>query len=168
MSRTAKIVTVTVSAASVALLLATFTAFAQERGGGMMMRGQQQMSKPMMMRTRMLMSMHVNPLDPNAVLALKDQLNLTDDQAQQIRDIAGQAREKVRSVLNSEQKSELEKVEKTPNSSMAMHRMMGSMRGEMGQGMQGGQMGHGMHDPGANVSSNGCPMMQAMKNMQGQ
>ena len=118
-------------------------------------------SKPMMMRTRMLMSMHVNPFDPNAVLALKDQLNLTDEQVKQLDDIASTAREKVQALLSSDQQAELKTLDKTPDTSMAMHAMMMKR-------MHGGTGEAGMQYQGGGESSEGCPMMQMMKNMHNQ
>jgi hypothetical protein len=158
MSRDNKIFGGMALVASLALSTAALTALAQQKGGMKMGRQGQHVSKPMMMRTQMLMSMHVDPMDPNAVLALKNDLKLTDDQVQRLHDISGAAHGKVRKVLTEDQQSELEALQTTPDNAMDMHKMMMSKR-------QGGQGMGGMHHTGGKGASDNCPMFGMMNNM---
>lgn len=91
--------------------------------------------------------------DSPALLAARaDELNLTDEQKQQLRDIAKRAREQAREVLDAEQKQQLAEAPEGPLSPMQIARM----RMKSGTGDQEkGQM---------------CPMCMRMmrERMQGQ
>lgn len=124
-------------------------------GMGHMNMGQMKMSEPMMMRCRMMMSMEVKADDPAALLALKDQLKLTDEQADRLKAIVAQAREQADKVLTDEQKKQLEPMAKTPDTMMEMHRQM----------MQKMQQAKGSAKPGM-MQMPMCPMMEMMHQME--
>src|SRR3972149_933617 len=71
---------------------------------GHMMSGDMQAMKDkmppeMMMRCQMIMNTTVTPNDPAAMLALKNQLGLTEDQASQLEAINKEAQDKAAAVL---------------------------------------------------------------------
>ncbi len=130
------------------------------------------MSDAMMMRHRMLTGAALANDDPAAVLAVRDELKLTDDQAAKIATISEKARQDTMAVLTPEQKKTIESLAGTPatmmDMSMDMHRMtagsgkgmmlcpmmgmhgtgQGGMRGMQRQGMmQGGMMREGTMQP---------------------
>lgn len=82
------------------------------------------MSDPMQMRRKMLMGMQVSTDDPSAILALKSDLNLTQDQVDKIQKIEDNARKCTRDILNDSQKQQLSSLEGTPQSMVSMCRQM--------------------------------------------
>ena len=129
-----------------------------QSGGGQQQadEGQMPMSQPMMMRGRMMMRMQMHRQNPQAILALKEELKLSDEQAQQLQSIAAEAREKTQQVLNDEQKQSLEKLKDTPNTPMQMHQHMQQMMQRM----------HG--EDAAKQMQQMCPMMKMMQGHGGQ
>lgn len=113
------------------------------------------MPPEMMMRCQMFMNTAVTPSDPAAILALKDQLKLTDAQVTQLEAINKAAQDKAAAVLTADQTKTLAAMPKTPQTMKEMHeQMMGQM-----QKMKGDKMG------GPPMS---CPMMEMMKNHTGE
>ncbi len=115
------------------------------------------MSPGMKTHCRMMMNMEVKPTDPAALLALKDKLELTEEQIDRLEKIREQAREQTEGLLTAEQKKQLEPLQKMPGTCMAMHQeMMQKMMQKGGEKAKGGMMGGGMM----------CPMMAAMQQEQ--
>ena len=109
----------------------------------------EKMTPEMKMRCTMVMSTAIIPSDPAAILSLKTQLKLTDDQTTRLDAINKESQEKAAAVLTVDQKKTLETMPKTPQTMMDMHeQMMGQM-----QTMMGGKMGDQMMN---------CPMMNMM------
>ena len=138
------------------------------------------MSEQMMMRRKMLMGMTVKPGDPQAVLALKDDLKLTDQQVQQLQGIAEKARAEAMKVLNEMQSTELAKLGDAPESVVGMCKMMtdegkpgmmpmhsGMMKGDT---MQGGSMmkgeGSGTKAEGMMKEGQGKAKTEAMERLE--
>lgn len=78
----------------------------------------------MKMRCQMQMNMAVSPSDPGAILALKDQLQLTTDQTTELEAINAEARTKAVAVLNSEQRSTLDTLPQSPQTMTKLHEKM--------------------------------------------
>ena len=74
----------------------------------------EKMPPEMKMRCQMLMGTAVTPTDPAAILALKDQLKLTEAQAAQLEAINKEARDKAIVVLTADQKTTLDSLPKSP------------------------------------------------------
>jgi hypothetical protein len=107
------------------------------------------MSEPMKMRCGMMMNMEVTSHDPAALLALKDQLKLTEEQTKRLEAIVAQARQQAEQVLTDEQKTQVQPLEKLPTTMKEMHRQMMEKMGQAKGGMKGQmtcplmeQMGH--------------------------
>ena len=100
--------------------------------------GKMGMSKAMMTRCRMLMRARIDTNDPAGLLAIKDELKLTKEQASKLQAIADKAREEAKALLTNEQNKKLEALPKTPCNMMEMHGkmmpMMQKMGGEKGKG----------------------------------
>ena len=104
-----------------------------------------------MTRARMLMRAKIHPADPQGLLALQNELGLTDEQKQSLENIIDSAQEQALGVLNAEQWEKVRELKPRAASMMEMHRMMmpmmramrGAMRGAMPQG-PGGAPGGGM------------------------
>lgn len=107
-----------------------------------------EMSKGMRMRCRVMMQMRIRPNDPAAVLALKEQLDLSDGQVKKLETIMDQARDKTESILTSEQQKKLEPLAGMPETSMEMHRQMMERMQKMKKTKDKDQMQ--------------CPMMEMM------
>jgi hypothetical protein len=75
----------------------------------------------MMMDGCRMMSSRIEDASPKGMLALKDELDLSEDQAEQLRQIAEEARERSRQVLSAEQRERLAELEDQPS---AMSKMM--------------------------------------------
>jgi hypothetical protein len=91
------------------------------------------MSPQMKMRCQMMMDTAVTPADPAAILALKDQLKLTETQTAQLKAINKEAQDKAVAVLTADQKTTLDALPASPETMMDMHeQMMGKMRKVMG------------------------------------
>jgi len=88
------------------------------------------MSEPMKMRCGMMMNMEVTSHDPAALLALKDQLKLTEEQTKRLEAIVAQARQQAEQVLTDEQKTQVQPLEKLPTTMMEMHRQMMEKMGQ--------------------------------------
>lgn len=116
--------------------------------GGM---GMMQMSEPMKLRCRMMMNMEVTSHDPAALLGLKDQLKLTEEQTTRLQAIVAQARQQAELVLTDQQKTLLQPLEKTPKTMMEMHHQMMEKMGQAKGGMKMQMM---------------CPMMEMMEHME--
>ncbi len=86
----------------------------------------------MMMRCQMMMGAQIQKTDPVGLLALKEELELSEDQVGKLRQIAQTARQEAKAVLTDEQKEELEAIPDEPQSMMQMHRhMQQMMKGHM-------------------------------------
>ena len=133
-------------------------AYAQDRGGmGGDMPMMQGMSDQMMGQCRMTMGAELSPRDPAVLLGMKEELELTDQQVEQLQTLADETRQKAAAVLNNAQRQEVEQLPQQPQSMMQMHQqMMGRMQGmEGGMGhMQGRMQGQGNMDM--------CSMMMRM------
>ncbi len=81
----------------------------------------------MMMRCQMMMGAQIQKTDPVGLLALKEELELSEDQVGKLRQIAQTARQEAEAVLTDEQKEELEAIPDEPHSMMRMHRHMQQM-----------------------------------------
>lgn len=123
----------------------------EQAQGGMM-----EMSPGMKMHCRMMMNMEVKPTDAAALLALKDQLELTDEQIDRLEKIREQAREQTEGLLTTEQKNRIQPLQKMPGTCMAMHQEM--MQKMMKEGGEKGQAKGGTMQGGCM-----CPMMAAMQ-----
>ena len=108
------------------------------------------MSEPMKMRCRMMMNMEVTSHDPAALLALKDQLKLTEKQTNRLQAIVAQARQQAGQVLTDQQKTQLQPLEKLPKTMMEMHHQMMEKMGQAKVGMK---------------MQMTCPMMEMMEHM---
>ncbi|MGD0652912.1 MAG: hypothetical protein ABSA16_01080 [Thermoguttaceae bacterium] len=106
------------------------------------------MSEPMKMRCRMMMNMEVTSNDPAALLGLKDQLKLSDEQTKSLQAIIAQARQQAEKTLTDEQKAKLQPLEKLPKTMMEMHQQLMEKMGQAKGSMKGQMM---------------CPMMQMME-----
>lgn len=101
------------------------------------------------MRCQMMMGTEVSPSDPAAILALKEQLKLTEAQTSQLEAINKEAQDKAIAVLTADQKTILDTMPKSTQTMKEMHeQMMGKM-----QKMMGGKMGD---------QRTSCPMMNMM------
>ena len=93
------------------------------------------MSDAMIARCQIMGTAQVSAYDPVAVLALRDELKLTDDQAKELEAIATSTQEQVKTKLTPEQLSALEPIAATPSSMMEMCKSMHSMTGNDMKGM---------------------------------
>ena len=120
------------------------------KGGQMGMGKMMNMPDDMKQRCRMMMQTTINPADPAAILAIKDDLKLTAEQVQKLQAIADKAQQEAKGVLDEQQAKTLQAIPAKPETPMAMHQQMMQKMKEMPAG-QGGQM------PMMN-----CPMMNMM------
>ena len=95
------------------------------------------MPAEMQQRCRMMMQTSINPGDPAAILAIKDDLKLTPEQIQKIQTIGDDARKEAKSVLDEQQAKTLQSIPVNPETPMAMHQQM--MK-KMTADKRGGQM----------------------------
>ena len=117
------------------------------------------MSEGMQMCMKMNMQTELAPNDPSALLALREDLSLTDEQAQQLEDLAERTRQAAADILTDEQREQIQSLPDQPRTMMGMHRqMMQSMKERSGQGRQGCAMCGGA-DSGEMMQ---CPMMGMM------
>ena len=93
------------------------------------------MSDAMIARCQIMGTAQVSAYDPVAVLALRDELKLTDDQVKELEAIATSTQEQVKAKLTAEQLSALEPIAATPSSMMQMCQSMHSMTGKDMMGM---------------------------------
>ena len=106
-----------------------------KKGGDADMKAMMQkmgMSPEEMKRCRMMMTMKDNAADPNAILALRKDLQLSNDQVELLQDIAAQARAKALLVLEDAQRAQVKNLPKEPATMKAMHnKMMAKMQKTM-------------------------------------
>jgi hypothetical protein len=95
------------------------------------------MSEPMKMRCGMMMNMEVTSHDPAALLALKDQLKLTEEQTKRLEAIVAQAQQQAEQVLTDEQKTQVQPLETLPATMKEMHKQMMEKMGQAKGGMKG-------------------------------
>ncbi|MGB7839770.1 MAG: hypothetical protein WBL40_16845 [Terrimicrobiaceae bacterium] len=93
------------------------------------------MSDAMITRCHIMGTARVSAYDPAAVLTLRDQLKLTDDQVKELEAIATTTQEQVKTKLTAEQLTALEPIAATPSSMMQMGQSMHSMTGKNMMGM---------------------------------
>ncbi len=138
---------VTLSAVFVAITLSawTFRALAQnpdprEPGPPMMMDHQawmdrmkdMGMSDAMMSRCRMMRTLEVSAYDHAGILALKDELQLSDEQVRKIQTLLEVSRDGAKAALTDSQRQKLQAIDRTPASVTQMHNhMMGRMQEKM-------------------------------------
>jgi hypothetical protein len=72
----------------------------------------------------MLMNAQLSKDDPAAVLAMRDTLKLTPEQTQQLQQLQTENRQKVESILNADQKTNLAKLPAEATSMKTMHQEM--------------------------------------------
>ena len=88
-----------------------------------------------MMRCRMMMTAQMQPTDPAALLAIKDELQLSDEQTAKLVTIVEKARKEAQAVLIESQQQKVQALGDTPRTMMQMCRKMrGAMRGQKGIG----------------------------------
>ncbi len=97
------------------------------------------MSDAMMDKCKMMMHTHIENYDPAALLAIKGQLALTEEQAGKLKEITEKSRKDAEMLLTIEQKDILKKMADTPDTMMKMHKemmpMMKKMEKEEGEEM---------------------------------
>jgi hypothetical protein len=93
------------------------------------------MSDAMITRCQIMGSAQISAYDPAAVLAIRDELKLTDEQVKELETIAATTQEQVKTKLTAEQLASLQPIAATPNSMMQMRQSMHSMTGEKMTGM---------------------------------
>lgn len=103
--------------------------------------------------------MRVDATDPGAVLTLKKELQLTQEQVLALQEIEAQAREATVQVLKKEQMLKLQPLAETPNNVMDMHR-------RMIQGMQSDRDQATKKPSQPGKPSTSCPMMEMMEQME--
>jgi len=89
------------------------------------------MTEGMMERCRMMMHARIDADCPQALLAMKTRLALTDEQVSQLRTIAEKSRTDSNSILTAGQRDILRKLAGTPNTMMKMHHEMMPMMKKM-------------------------------------
>lgn len=90
----------------------------------MMRKMMKRMSPALKLRHAVLMKGRLGRHDPQALLALKDKLGLSDGQVEKLQVIAGTARAGAREVLTDAQAKKLRKLKGTPASMMGLHKRM--------------------------------------------
>jgi len=93
------------------------------------------MSDAMMTRCQIKGNAQISAYDPAAVLALRGELKLTDEQVKDLEAIAATTQEQVKSKLTAEQLASLEPIAATPSSMVQMCQSMHSMTGKNMMGM---------------------------------
>jgi hypothetical protein len=93
------------------------------------------MSDAMIARCQIMGAAQVSAYDPAAVLALRDELKLTDDQVKDLEAIAATTQKQVKSKLTAEQLASVEPIAATPSSMVQMCQSMHSMTGKNMMGM---------------------------------
>ena len=87
------------------------------------------MSEGMQMRHKMCMSGKMGAYDPAGLMAIKDDLKLTDEQATRLQAISDKAQQDAKAVLTAEQQSKMQQVEGTPETAAGMHKEMSDKMG---------------------------------------
>ena len=93
------------------------------------------MSDAMITRCQIMGAARISAYDPAAVLALRDELKLNDDQVKELETIAATTQEQVKTKLTAEQLASLQPIAATPSSMMQMCQSMQSMTGKKMTGM---------------------------------
>ncbi len=93
------------------------------------------MSDAMITRCQIMGSAQISAYDPAAVLAIRDELKLTDEQVKELETIAATTQEQVKAKLTAEQLASVQPIAVTPSSMMQMCQSMHSMTGEKMTGM---------------------------------
>ena len=93
------------------------------------------MSDAMMTRCQIMGNAQISAYDPAAVLALRSELKLTDDQVKALEAIASTTQDQVKSKLTAEQLASLEPIAATPSSMVQMCHSMHTMSGKNMMGM---------------------------------
>ncbi|MFO7901031.1 MAG: hypothetical protein R6U98_00085 [Pirellulaceae bacterium] len=142
-------------------------------GMGMM----KDMPQAMKLKAKMMMKMEVKPTDPAALLAIGEQLELSDRQTEKLQQILADAREEAEKLLKSDQREKLEGAADLPVTHMGMHKMMmkkmrAKTKEKAGSSGKHGMMRkdkEGMMCPMMRKDKEGmmCPMMQAMQDQKG-
>jgi hypothetical protein len=88
------------------------------------------MSDAMITRCQIMGNAQISAYDPPAVLALRSELKLTDDQVKDLEAIVATAQEQVKTKLTAEQLASLQPIAATPSSMMQMCQSMHSMTGK--------------------------------------
>ena len=131
---------------------------ADEDEEGMMGMGpmMKEMPRGMRMRCRMMMRTRTHRSNPQCILSLEEELDLSEEQIAKLETIAETARAGTKQVLTEEQLEKMEEMEDTPRSMMEM---CGKMRRHM-RGMMGGEerMMPGMHGRMRAARASGKPM----------
>jgi hypothetical protein len=113
------------------------------------------MSDAMMTRCQIMANAQISAYDPAAVLALRGELKLTDDQVKDLEAIGATTQDQVKSKLTAEQLASLEPIAATPSSIVQMCQSMHSMTGK---NMMGMMMSTGEKDQ-EQTGMMCCPMM---------
>lgn len=122
--------TLSLAAALVAAGLSGAFAFAQDQApttqpsvvqGGDGWRDTMDMGDGMMMRCRMMMDAQLSPTSPEGVLALEQELNLSDEQAARLDQIAQMAQQQAEQVLTDAQRQQLQGLANQPTNMRQMH-----------------------------------------------
>ena len=82
------------------------------------------MSDAMIDKCQIMMHAHIENYDPEALLANKGPLSLTDEQVSKLKDVAEKSRKDAEMLLTTEQKDVLKKMAGTPDTMMKMHKEM--------------------------------------------
>jgi hypothetical protein len=93
------------------------------------------MSDAMVTRCQIMGNAQISAYDPPAVLALRSELKLTDDQVKDLEAIVATAQEQVKTKLTAEQLAYLQPIAATPSSMVQMCQSMHSMTGKKMMGM---------------------------------
>jgi hypothetical protein len=121
------------------------------------------MSDAMVTRCQIMGNAQISAYDPPAVLALRSELKLTDDQVKDLEAIVATAQEQVKTKLTAEQLASLQPIAATPSSMMQMCQSMHSMTGKKMTGMMMCPMMPGSSSTAAKDQGHTgmmcCPMM---------
>jgi hypothetical protein len=109
----------TLFASPPALLLAQESSAAGQPGTDEM-----QMGGPMMLQCKLLMKMEIRPTDPAALLALKADLGLSDEQTGVFETLSAESRAAAEKLLTGQQKQKLAALGRQPRTFMQMHMAM--------------------------------------------
>lgn len=112
------------------------------------------MTPEMMQQGRMIMHAELSRDDPAALLGMKEQLKLSDDQSKRLQAIEQRARAEAKAVLDQSQQSQVSKLPDGASSMAQMHRQMMAQMQQM-SGKSGAPTGQ---------SEAPCAMMQMMMN----
>jgi hypothetical protein len=93
------------------------------------------MSDAMIARCQIICTAQISAYDPAAVLALRSELKLTDDQVKELEAIAATTQEQVKTKLTAEQLTSLQPIAATPSNMVQMCQSMHSMTGKNMMGM---------------------------------